>query len=128
MERDNGSRRGRTAADPDWVPTEALPRSPFRTVFPNAESDWQLYLRAGQVLHHLLQRPPGRYLLVSHGGLLNHLVLAILGLTPRGTSGPRFRFGNTGFYEFTYSPERHSWYVQASDTGHLQSAKGGCHD
>src|SRR3972149_9192704 len=31
------------------------------------ESQWELYLRAGQAVLDLLQRPPGRYLVVSHG-------------------------------------------------------------
>ncbi len=125
MERDNGSRQGRRPSDPDWVPVEDIPPSPYRTAFPAGESDWQLYLRAGQMLHKVMQRPPGRYLLVSHGGFLNQLVHAILGLTPRGLSGPRFRFSNTGFYVFTYAPDEHTWHMHASNLAHLKGGQNG---
>ncbi|MBK8784770.1 MAG: hypothetical protein IPO22_23960, partial [Anaerolineales bacterium] len=45
----------------------------------DGEGDWELFLRAGQALHSLLKREPARYLIVSHGGLLNQVMHAVVG-------------------------------------------------
>lgn len=76
------------------------------------EGNWQLYLRAGHALHSLLQREPGKYLVVSHGGLLNQLMYAVVGTVPQANfSGPRFRFKNTGFTHLTYRVRTHQWQI-----------------
>ncbi len=125
MERDNGSLQGRHPDDPDWTPEDALPWGPYEERHPGAESDWQLFLRAGRVLQAMMQRPAGRYLLVSHGGLLIQLTHAILGLTPHGRQGVVFRFGNTGFVVFTYSYAKNVWQVHFSDVAHLNGLEDG---
>lgn len=116
MERDNGSRDGRdmTLEAPAYTP------APYYASYEGAESDWELFLRAGQALHRLLTLPPGRFLIVSHGGFLNAFMYAVLGLTPHGRTGPRFRFSNTGFAVVTYAPDYHTWYVhKMNDDTHL---------
>lgn len=119
LERSNGSTTGRDLSRPENAPITPM-TNPYQSAYEQAESDWQLFLRAGQALHTLLSRPPGAYLVVSHGGLLNQVVYAILGLTPQGPGGPRFRFANTGFATFSYAPAKHSWYVLGfNDTAHL---------
>ena len=76
----------------------------------NGEGDWELYLRAGKALHGLIKRPAGKYLIVTHGGLLNKVMYVILGIPVQANNnGPRFRFNNTGFAEFNYRPVRHQW-------------------
>jgi broad specificity phosphatase PhoE len=76
------------------------------------ESDWELYLRGGQALQSILHRPPGRYLIVSHGAILNMTLRAALGITPQANfQGPRFRFENSAYASLTYNPKRHAWYV-----------------
>ena len=84
------------------------------------EGDWELYLRAGQALYQLLRRVPGKYLVVSHGGLLNQIMYAIVGITPQANfSGPRFRFKNTGFAHVNYFPKSHRWQIDAlNDRSH----------
>jgi len=114
--------------DPDWMeinngrlagltPEEAVatsPRPEFITPYTRfgvtGESRWEVYLRAGQAIQHILDRPPANYLVAAHGGVLNMAVYAILGI-PLHTndSGPRFMFHNTTFTTFTYQPERHTW-------------------
>ena len=86
----------------------------------DGEGDWELYLRAGRALHGLLNRKPGRYLVVSHGGFLNQIMHAVVGITPQaGYSGPRFRFGNTGFAHLTYRPHSHQWQINSlNDRSH----------
>jgi len=44
------------------------------------ESLLDLYLRAGQAVQSLVQRPPGDYLIVSHGAILNMALYHILGI------------------------------------------------
>ena len=122
MERDNGLLAG-------LRPEEAVatyPRPPF--VHPylpiglTGESQWELYLRAGKAIQDLLHHTPGNYLIVSHGGILNMVLYAILGITPQANFyGPRFRFGNTAFASLSYNPGEHKWYVHGvNDRVHWQ--------
>lgn len=109
-ERDNGILAGKR---PDEFPqTRPGFFYPYRHVGETGESQWELYLRAGRALQGLLNHPPGEYLVVSHGGILNMVFYAILGITPHANfQGPRFRFGNTAFASLAYQPNEHKWYV-----------------
>jgi len=85
-------------------------RTPYDAFGENGEGDWELFLRAGTAVHRLLKRQPGRYLIVTHGGLLNKVMYAVLGISVQNNlSGPSFRFANTGFVVFNYLPARHQW-------------------
>lgn len=76
------------------------------------ESSVDLFLRASQALRSVLLRPAGRYLVVSHGAILNMVVFAILGITPHGHyNSPRFRFGNTAYANFTYDSTSRRWHL-----------------
>lgn len=121
MERDMGLRSGMTLdeiharyPEPDFL-------NPYESWSEQGESEWELYLRAGQALHKLLQRPPARYLVVSHGAILNKVFYSILGITPQpNLQGARFRLGNTSFSTFLYDPRSHQWRVDViGDTHHL---------
>ena len=121
MERNIGEIAGMTGEEVN----QRLPNREFITPFSaivgdEGEGDWALYLRAGQALHILLRRKPGRYLVVSHGGLLNQVMYAIVGITPQANfSGPRFRFKNTGFAQVNYLPRSHRWQINAlNDRSH----------
>ena len=95
--------------------------NPFSAIIEDeGEGDWELYLRAGQALQGLLRRAPGKYLVVSHGGLLNQVMYAVVGITPQANfSGPRFRFKNTGFAHVIYHPNSHRWQIDAlNDRAH----------
>ena len=82
--------------------------TPFDKIGESGESNWDLYLRAGKVVQELVKRPAGNYLIVSHGGFLNRVLYAILGIVPQvNFSGARFRFGNTSFAVVLYDPVRH---------------------
>ena len=121
MERNIGQVAGMTGEEVN----RHFPNRDFITPFSaivgdEGEGDWALYLRAGQALHGLLRREPGKYLVVSHGGLLNQLMYAIIGITPQANfSGPRFRFLNTGFAHVTYLPNSHRWQIDTlNDRSH----------
>jgi broad specificity phosphatase PhoE len=113
MERDNGILAGVKREKGPQVHPQPLFTNIYQPFARTGEGDWELFLRAGQALHHLLSRPPGSYLVVSHGGLLNQLMYAILGITPQPNyAGARFRFSNTGFAAFIYFPDDHRWQVE----------------
>lgn len=97
--------------------------NPYSAVGGGGEGDWELFLRGGRALLDLLRRPVGRYLVVSHGGLLNQVMYAVVGIVPRAhNSGPRFRFGNTGFSRLLYYPHQHRWTIDTlNDLAHWKN-------
>lgn len=125
-------------SDPDWLeinkglvsgltPDQAALGSPqpdFMTPYTHfgatGESRWELYLRAGRAIQHILDQSPGRYLVAAHGGVMNMVLYAILGIPIQADSaGPRFRFHNATFAIFTYEPESRNWrMLQFDDCPH----------
>jgi 2,3-bisphosphoglycerate-dependent phosphoglycerate mutase len=110
MEINNGLLAGMN----DEEAERTVPRPQFMTPYTHygrtGESRWELYLRAGRAIQHLLDRSPGCYLVVAHGGILNMTMYAILGIPLQADfNGPRFMFDNTTFASFTYEPEHHNW-------------------
>lgn len=124
LERDNGRLAGLHRDDVDAANIAAA-NTLYQPVGETGESQWQLYLRAGRALSRLMQRPPARYLVVSHGGILNMLYHAILGMQPQANGqGAGFSFGNTGFGQFNYDPATDRWRVMCiNDTQHLSQAE-----
>jgi len=124
LERNIGEMEGLTA---DEVRRRPQPPyvTPYDSVGGEGEGDWALFLRAGQALHDLVRRSPGSYLIVSHGGLLNQLMNAIIGIAPHvDPSGVRFRFENTAFARVIYFPYQHRWAIDTvNDRAHLNSIK-----
>jgi 2,3-bisphosphoglycerate-dependent phosphoglycerate mutase len=126
MERDNGLMAGLSEEEV----RETLPQPPFihpyQAIGQTGESQWELYLRAGKAVQSMLNRPPGSYLIVSHGGLLNMFFYAILGIAPQPNfHGPRFRFNNSAFATLSYNPTSHRWYVLGvNDHMHWKSEEG----
>src|SRR5512146_3119538 len=110
LERDVGNLAGYTRQETLKKYPDAERRTPYDPFGESGEGDWQLFLRAGTGVHQLLKRPAGRYLIVTHGGMLNKIMYAVLGIPIQPHShGPSFRFGNTGYAMFTYLPGRHQW-------------------
>lgn len=112
MERDNGLMSGLNELEV----RENLPQPdfdhPYLPLGVTGESLWEVYLRAGKAAQSLINRSPGCYLVVSHGGILNMFFYAILGIAPQpGLHGPRFRFSNSSFATLEYNPRTHRWFV-----------------
>lgn len=124
LERDIGEMEGLTTSEVQQKPKRPYV-TPYDSIGGDGEGDWELFLRAGQALHSLLKRPAGSYLVVSHGGLLNQLMHAIVGVAHHADpSGVRFRFENTSFARVIYHPHQHRWAIDAvNDHAHLQSLK-----
>ena len=110
MEIDNGLVAGLTEEQAEQVAPRPGFVTPYTRFGKTGESRWELYLRAGRAIQHLLDRAPGNYLVAAHGGILSMTLYAILGIPLQADSGgPRFTFHNTTFTTFSYKPERHSW-------------------
>ena len=122
LERHIGEMEGLTAEEVRKRPQPPYV-TPYDSIGGEGEGDWALFLRAGQALHSLVHRPAGSYLVVSHGGLLNQLMNAIIGIAPHvDPSGVRFRFENTAFARVTYFPFQHRWTIDTlNDRAHLRS-------
>ena len=116
MEIDNGLLAGLSDEEAD----QSVPRPAFITPYTHTgktgESRWEVYLRAGRNIQKLLDHPVGHTLVVTHGGILNMTLYAILGIPVQADhTGPRFMFHNTTFATFTYDPERHNWRMNNFD-------------
>ncbi len=124
LERNVGEMEGLTAEEVRKRPQPPYV-TPYDSIGGEGEGDWALFLHAGQALHDLVRRPPGSYLIVSHGGLLNQLMNAIIGIAPHvDPSGVRFRFENTAFARVIYFPHQHRWAIDTvNDRAHLKSIK-----
>jgi broad specificity phosphatase PhoE len=101
---------------------QQFPRPDFMTPYTHfgrtGESRWEVFLRAGGGLQNLLDRPLGRYLVVSHGGILQMALYCALSITPQADgTGPRFSFGNTAFARMRYEHDTHTWRLTAFDGG-----------
>jgi probable phosphoglycerate mutase len=125
MERDYGRLTGHKAAELAHLSPPVFFVNPYIPFGETGESRWELYLRAGKAIQALVRLPPGRYLVVSHGGLLNMCMYAILGIVPQPhNSGARFRFSNTGFASLVYNPADHAWQLRSfDDQAHWRGAK-----
>lgn len=116
--------------DPDWMEInngliaglntleaeKKVPRpesiTPYTHFGKTGESLWEVFLRAGHAIQHILDEVPGRYLVVSHGGILNLAMYAILGIPIQmDPTGPRFMFLNTTFATFTYEANQNNWHL-----------------
>jgi 2,3-bisphosphoglycerate-dependent phosphoglycerate mutase len=122
MERDFGILSGRALSEEDLNILRRNFKNPFEPLGDTGESQWDAYHRATRAINDLLQRPPGRYLIVAHGGIINQALHVILGLTPQsGSDGPRFILSNAGFASLSYAPDERVWRLfKLNDNQHLK--------
>lgn len=93
--------------------------TPYTRFGETGESRLEVYLRAGRGIQSVLDRPPGRYLVFAHGGILNMAMYSILSIAPQAHhNGPRFTFANTTFADFFYDPHQHNWRLVRFDDPH----------
>lgn len=125
LERDTGEFSGLTAHQVRENFQHSRFTTPYDAVGRDGEGDWELFLRAGQALQSLLKRKPARYLIVSHGGLLNQFMHAVVGIAPQANNaGARFRFNNTAFAQLMYYPDLHRWVIdKLNDHTHWRDAE-----
>ena len=117
MEMDNGRLAGLRDDEIDWDEPKFL--TPYTRLGETGESRIEVYLRAGRAIQSILDRKPGRYLVVAHGGILNMAMYSILSIAPQAHhNGPRFWFRNTTFADFAYDPKWHNWRLLQFDRSH----------
>jgi broad specificity phosphatase PhoE len=123
MERDAGLLSGLRPEEASKIAPRPDFFHPYRPIGETGESQWALYIRASQAILDLFTLPAGKYCVVSHGGILNMALYAILGIPVQANfSGARFQFQNTSFTELSYRPESHQWTVLGfNDRGHWRS-------
>ena len=123
MERDMGVFSGQTFQEVKAAKKKLNHPNPFGSSDQSRESDWALYLRACSALHNFFQRPPGKYLLVTHGAFMNMVLLSILGISPQSNNeSPRFVLQNTSFASFLYYPHQHKWRINVvGDCAHISN-------
>ena len=109
----------------NWGKCQGLSREDFYHQFPRpakiklydllgetGESEWQLFLRAGNAVQSLFLNPPGSYLIVSHGGILNKVLHTIFGIKPQADfQGLQFDLDNTTYTQVKYSSDRNQWQM-----------------
>lgn len=120
MEMNNGRLAGLRDNEIDW---DEGPKflTPYTRFGETGESRFEVFLRAGRGVQSILDRKPGRYLVVAHGGILNMAMYSVLSIYPQAHhNGPRFWFRNTTFAEFAYDPEWHNWRLLRFDRPHWE--------
>lgn len=121
MERDNGLYAGlkHEEAQSKYPHPEFTPI--YEKIGRSGESQWELFLRGGRAIQQLLYKPAGKYLVVSHGGILNMTLKALLGIKPEANfQGPHFRFRNSAFASLVYKPDQQLWEIKTiNSTPHL---------
>jgi 2,3-bisphosphoglycerate-dependent phosphoglycerate mutase len=121
LEMNNGRMAGLRDEEIDWDTPKFL--TPYTRFGETGESRQEVYMRAGRGIQSILDRAPGRYLVVSHGGILNMAMYSILSIAPQAHhNGPRFHFRNTTIAEFAYDPEWHNWRLLRFDRPHWNSS------
>lgn len=117
MEMNNGRMAGLRETEISWEEEKMI--TPYTRVGETGESRMEVYLRAGRAIQSILDRQPGKYLVVSHGGTLNMTMYSLLSISPQAQHhGPRFWFRNTTFASFSYDPEFHNWRLLHFDRPH----------
>jgi 2,3-bisphosphoglycerate-dependent phosphoglycerate mutase len=120
MEMDNGPLAGLSYADAEQRYPWPTFRNPYEPFFETGESTWEIQSRSTRAVEMVIRRGPGRYLVVTHGGILNAALRHILGASPPlHGHGVWFEIADTGYVQTSYAPDRHQWIVHAFDPGEI---------
>lgn len=111
-ERSFGVLEGETLADIHQRQPPVDYYHPYAGFEGSGETQTDLFIRALSGVQGLVQRPPGCYLVVTHGAMLGRIIFAIMGLNPVGhQASPIFRIENTGYLHAIYEAERKRWVI-----------------
>jgi broad specificity phosphatase PhoE len=111
MERHAGEAQGTLLQASHGIPKQPRPHA-YEPLFKDGETRTDLHARATTGLQALLSRPPGTYLVVSHGGILGAAVRAAIGLQPSGWNTPVYiRFDNAAYAELVLDDARQTWSI-----------------
>ena len=112
MEFNNGPLAGLPFAEADLrYPPQAF-RGPYDPFWGTGETELDFHTRVGLALQRVMQRGPGSYLVVAHGGSLNVAIRVLASIPiPVNFHGMWFAFGDTGFARLRYKPASHTWVL-----------------
>jgi 2,3-bisphosphoglycerate-dependent phosphoglycerate mutase len=118
MEMDNGPLAGLSYTDAEQRYPWPTFRNPYEPFFETGESTWEIHTRATRAVEMIIRRGPGRYLVVTHGGILNAALRHILGIPPPlQQHGIWFAIADTGYVHTSYDPHHHQWIIHTLDPG-----------
>jgi 2,3-bisphosphoglycerate-dependent phosphoglycerate mutase len=93
-------------------------RNPYESFWELGEGDWEAYRRASRAVESVIRKGPGSYLVVAHGGILNHALRTIIGVQPPiNWQGIIFPIGDAGFIRMEYRVNTHQWYLLEMKAG-----------
>jgi probable phosphoglycerate mutase len=126
-ERHTGKAEGRPFSEVKFHYADQPQETAYDPLFESGESRWDLFIRAANAMQHLLRRPAGSYLVVSHGAIMGAALHTVLGIPP---SPARIRpigigFDNTGYAVLTFDADEARWGLrQMNVTCHLPKRSG----
>jgi len=113
-ERQSGNAEGKTYAEVKLQYSDQPHDAAYDPIFDSGESRWDLFIRAANAMQHLLRRPAGSYLVVSHGAILGASLHTVLGISPSpGRVQPiRLGFENTGYAFLAFDATEARWELR----------------
>ncbi len=110
-ERQSGKAEGKPYSDVKLQYPDQPHDTAYDPIFDSGESRWDLFIRAANAMQHLLRRPAGSYLVVSHGAILGAALHTVLGISPSpGRVQPmRLGFANTGYAVLAFDSAEARW-------------------
>ncbi len=123
MERDNGPVAGLTIAEAGSRYPRPEREGPWDPLVPTAregesrgESLWGMHARIVSAVESIVQRGPGRYLVVAHGGAIGTAIRIVAGTPPRMGSF-RVPLGDLGFVRLEYDLVKDQWTLRELGQG-----------
>jgi 2,3-bisphosphoglycerate-dependent phosphoglycerate mutase len=91
-----------------WYKSRPYP-TVFEPIYETGETEWQIHIRAGKAIDKLLLQQ-GKYLVVSHGNVINAALHMIFGVLPYGRYLPIELLLDPGHYaKIKYCAETGRW-------------------
>ena len=126
-ERQSGKAEGKPFSEVKLHYADQPHDTAYDPLFETGESRWDLFIRAANSMQHLLRRPTGSYLVVSHGAILDAALHTVLGISPSpGRVRPmRLGFANTGYAVLIFESTEARWELRHLNViCHLQGSSG----
>lgn len=93
----------------DWYKGKIFPNL-YENIYETGESEMDIHIRAAEAINQILTYPPGKYLVVSHGNMINAALHIIFGVLPLGRSLPiELALQSSGYAQLSYDSEVSRW-------------------
>ncbi|MBL8966218.1 MAG: histidine phosphatase family protein [Spirochaetaceae bacterium] len=117
LERDNGLLAGLTYQEaslkyPEPDKTTITRKYPMQS----GENEIELSARALLCINYILSNDPGRYLIISHGNILNCIIKRVLNMPLE--SNVKFGLKDNGFVELEYHEDKNQWIFRRMVEGY----------